>query len=166
MARNPFRQIRDAAADHPPDEQPQVVTEAIHETIPFVGTADLAIQTYTSTQVTARLHDAPRVHNHIGGLHAAAMALLVETVTGLVVALNVPDASTPVLRAMELDFQRRAAGALQATATLTEAEASRIRARPLGKIDVPVTLSDASDQAPLACAMQWAWLPKARVLDS
>lgn len=161
---NPFTRILRAHADRAPEERIRAITEAVGETIPFVKTAGLDVETYTPTRVTARLPDQPQVQNHVGGLHAAAMALLAETVTGLVVALNVPGESVPVIRTLHIDFRRRAEPPLRATATLTDDEAERIRSRPIGKVDVPLTLADATDEAPLDCAIQWAWLPKSRAL--
>jgi acyl-coenzyme A thioesterase PaaI-like protein len=161
---NSFTRILHAHADRPPEERIRAITEAVGETIPFVKTAGLVVETYTPTQVTAVLPHRPEVENHVGGLHAAAMALLAETATGLVVALNVPGESVPVIRSLHVDFRRRAAPPLRATATLSDDEAERIRSRPIGKIDVPLTLADATGEAPLDTAIQWAWLPKRRAI--
>jgi acyl-coenzyme A thioesterase PaaI-like protein len=160
---NPFTRILQAHADQPPEERRRAVTEAIGDTIPFVGTAGLTVDTYTPTCVAAQLTNQPHVQNHIGGLHAAAMTLLVETVTGLVVALNVPGDSVPVIRSLDVSFQRRAESPLRAEATLSDAEAHRIQSSPVGKIEVPVTVRDASDQAPVVCTLHWAWIPADRV---
>jgi len=165
-ADNPFARILHAHAGKPPDARPQAITADVGDVIPFVGTAGLSIDAYTPTRVAATLANAPRVQNHIGGLHAAAIALLAETVTGLVVALNVPDESVPVLRTLDVSFRRRAAPPLRAEATLSDAEAERIRASAIGKIDVPVTTADASDRAPIQAALQWAWLPQHRVQNA
>jgi len=143
-----------------------LISWAIGRTIRFVGTAGIEIDTLTPTRVVARLPNRSRVQNHVGGLHAAAMALLAETVTGLVVALNVPGESVPVIRTLEVSFQRRAKGALTAEATLSPTESERIQTSSIGKIDVPVTVTDASDRTPITCTLQWAWLPKERVLRS
>lgn len=143
-----------------------LISWAIGRTIRFVGTAGLKIDTLTPTRVSGRLPNRSRVQNHVGGLHAAAMALLVETVTGLVVALNVPGESTPVLRTLNVSFQRRAEGALTAEATLAPEESERIQHSSVGKLDVPVTVTDASDHTPITCTLQWAWLPTKRVLSS
>ena len=96
-------------------------------------------------------------------LHAAALALLVETATGLVVALNLAPPAVPLLRTMTLDFQRRARGAVRADATLTEADADRIHERPIGKIEVPFRLTDTHDAEPVTGTMQWAWIPEDRL---
>lgn len=161
---NPFTRILHAHTDQPPEERRQAITEAVGATIPFVKTAGLGVETYTPTRVVVVLPHRAEVENHIGGLHAAAMALLAETATGLVVALNVPGESVPVIRTLHIDFRRRAAPPLRATATLSDDEAERIRSHPIGKIDVPLTLVDATDEAPLDTAIQWAWLPERRVM--
>ncbi len=163
---NPFTRILQAHTDRPPDERQRAVTDAIGETIPFVGAANLTIEAYAPTRVAARLDDQLHVRNHIGGLHAAAMTLLVETVTGLVVALNVPSDSVPIIRALDVSFQRRAEPPLRAEATLSDEEAHRIQTSPIGKIEVPVTVRDAADQAPIACTLHWAWMPSDRVQRS
>lgn len=163
---NPFARILEAHADAAPDERQHKVTKAIGDTIPFVRTAGLTIDTYTPTRVVAQLANHPHVQNHIGGLHAAAMALLAETVTGLVVALNVPDESVPVIRALDVSYQRRAQGPLRAEARLSDEEAHRIQTAPIGKIEVPVEVHDAARQTPIACTMHWAWIPSDRLQRS
>ncbi len=160
---NPFARILHAHAEKPPEARQHAVTADVGDIIPFVGTAGLTIETYTANRVVAALANTPRVQNHIGGLHAAAIALLAETVTGLVVALNVPEASVPVLRTLDVSFQRRANPPLRAEATLPDDEVERIRSSSIGKIDVPVTAADASDHAPIQAVLQWAWLPQRRV---
>ena len=160
---NRFTEITRRFADQPDTERRALVSEAVGHTIPFVGTAGLFIETMTPTEVAVRLRDRRAVHNHVGGLHAAAMTLLAETATGLVVAQNVVAASVPLLRALEVQFRRRAEGSLHAVATLTAAEAERIQTSEIGKLDVPVRLTDESGAHPVECAMHWAWMPARRV---
>jgi acyl-coenzyme A thioesterase PaaI-like protein len=160
---NPFVRILHAHANKPPATRRQAVTDDVADVIPFVGTAGLTIEAYTPTRVEAILANNPHVQNHIGGLHAAAIALLAETVTGLVVALNVPDESVPVLRTLDVSFKRRAEAPLRAEATLSDADAQRIRTSSIGKIIAPMTATDASSRAPIKAALQWAWLPKSRM---
>ena len=161
---NPFTRIVQRYGWLPESLRQPLISWAIGRTIRFVGTAGLDIETLTPTRVAARLANRPRVQNHVGGLHAAAMVLLVESVTGLVVAMNVPGESMPIIRTLDVSFQRRAEGALTAEATLAPEESDRIQTSPIGKIDVPVTVTDAADRAPIDCTLQWAWLPKERVL--
>jgi acyl-coenzyme A thioesterase PaaI-like protein len=104
------------------------------------------------------------VQNHLGGLHAAALALLAETASGLVVALNVPSGSSPLLRTMDVSFDRFTRDAVQAEATLSDAEADQVQSRPIGKIDVDVTLTAPTDDTTLvSSSLQWAWVPEERL---
>jgi uncharacterized protein (TIGR00369 family) len=82
--------------------------------VKLVGTAGLRIEALTGEHCVATLANNARVRNHIGGVHAAAMALLAETVTGFVVGMNVPDDRVPVIKSMHVDYTKRAKGGLRA----------------------------------------------------
>jgi acyl-coenzyme A thioesterase PaaI-like protein len=159
----PFSDIFERYAGHPAPLRRPLVTHAVGKVIPFVATAGCFVEAYTPTRVAVSLDDRAAVHNHIGGLHAAALSLLAETASGLVVALNVPDGSVPVPRSMTVDFQRRAAGRVTAEATLAEEEAAGIRERPVGKIEVALSIEDADGRAPVASTLEWAWLPESKL---
>jgi len=163
-ATNPFADIAARFANHPPRLRRPLVTEAVGRVIPFVDTAGCSVETYTPTRVAVRLGNRTAVQNHLGGLHAAALALLAETASGLVVALNVPPASAPLLRTMDVSFERFARHAVQADATLSDEEADRIQSRPIGRIDVEVTLTAPEDDEQLVSStLEWAWLPEERL---
>jgi acyl-coenzyme A thioesterase PaaI-like protein len=161
---NPFVRIADRFAGHPDHVRGPLVTKAVGEVIPFVSTAGCFIDAYTPTRVAVRLDNRKDVQNHLEGLHAAALALLAETASGLVVALNVPSGSAPLLRTMEVSFDRFTRDAVQAEATLSDGEAEQIQSRPIGRIDVDVTLMAPDDGETLVSSqLQWAWLPEERL---
>ena len=163
-ATNPFAEIAARYAEHPPRLRRPLVTQAVGRVIPFVDTAGCSVEAYTPTRVAVRLDNRTAVQNHLGGLHAAALALLAETASGLVVALSVPPASAPLLRTMDVDFERFARHAVEAEATLTADETDRIESRPIGRIDVEVTLTaPADDETLVASTLEWAWLPEERL---
>ncbi len=163
---NPFVQIADRYAETPPRLRRPLVTKAVGEVIPFVSTAECFVEAYTPRRVAVRLDNDQAVQNHLGGLHAAALALLAETATGLVVALNVPDGSSPLLRTMDLSFDEFARSAVQAEATLTSEAGAQIQSRPLGQIEVDVALTAPEDDTPLVSGtLKWAWVPEERVSD-
>ena len=159
---NVFARIARRHTGRPPDERQRLLTRDVGEAIPFVGTAGLGVEVLRPTRVVVRLVPGRGTQNHIGGTHAAAMTLLAETATGLIVAQNVPAESVPVLRTLEVEFQRRAEGALRATAQLSVEEVQRIRRRPIGKVEAPVTVRDAGGEAPIQATLYWAWLPRSR----
>jgi uncharacterized protein (TIGR00369 family) len=159
---NPFPSIARRFTPCPDDLRPEGLTQAIGDAIPFVDTAGLRIHTYTQKEVTVQLEATRRVANHIGTIHAAALALLAETASGLVVALNISDESVPVVRTLNVDFQRPASASIAATATLDADTRLRLQERPIGRIDVPVDLM-MSGVAVVQAHAQWAWLPAERL---
>ena len=163
---NPFARIADRYRDVPPRLRRPLVTKAVGEVIPFVDTAGCFIEAYTPRRVAVRLDNETRLRNHLGGLHAAALALLAETATGLVVALNVPDGSSPLLRTMNISFDAFARETVQAEATLTDDESAQVQSRSIGQIEVDVTLAAPDDDTTFVSGtLKWAWLPKERLSE-
>ena len=140
--------------------RPKAVSLAIRRAIPFVGTAGVDVLEVSPTRVELALANRRRVRNHIGGVHAAASALLAETASGLVVGMNVPDDAVPVLREMRIRYVRRAEGGLRASARLEPRQAESIQDSLSGDVEVPVMLTDAAGAQPVECVMTWAWRPK------
>lgn len=164
---NPFVRIADQYEEVPLRLRRPLVTKAVGDVIPFVGTVGCFIEAYTPHRVAVRLDNEQRLRNHLGGLHAAALALLAETATGLVVALNVPDGSTPLLRTMNVSFDEFARDAVLAEATLTDDESTKIQSRSLGQIGVDIVLSEPADDATLVSGtLKWAWVPEERLNDA
>lgn len=164
---NPFVRIADQYANAPRRLHRSLVTNAVGDVIPFVDTAGCFIDTYTPQRVAVRLDNEEAVQNHLGGLHAAALALLAETASGLVVALNVPDGSSPLLRTMNVSFDQFAREAVQAEATLTGDEADQIQSRSIGQIEVNVLLTPPDDDTTLVSGtLKWAWMPEERLADA
>jgi acyl-coenzyme A thioesterase PaaI-like protein len=103
-----------------------------------------------------------KVRNHIGGVHAAAMALLAETCTGAVFGLGLPPDKLPLLKKMEIDYVRRAQGALRAEATLALPQRRALANKERGDMVVPVKVTDSAGEEPIVCHMTWAWVQKKR----
>lgn len=130
--------------------------------VKFVGTAGLAVEELTTQRAVISVKNRTRVQNHIGGVHAAAMALLAETATGFVVGMNVPEDRTPVIKSMKVDFVKRSKGAMRAVAELTPEQVEAIRSTEKGEVTVQVAVTDEAGVEPVICQMIWAWTPKRR----
>jgi len=130
--------------------------------VKFVGTAGLHIEELTEARCVVSLANKTKVQNHIGGIHAAAMALLAETATGFVVGMNVPDDRVPVIKTMRVDYTKRAKGDLRAVATLSDEERARMRSDEKGEVTVAVCVTDGANVEPIRCEMVWAWTGKRR----
>lgn len=57
--------------------------------VKMAGAAGIHIDKLEEDKAILRLRNRRRVQNHIGGIHAAATALLAESATGAVFAMNV-----------------------------------------------------------------------------
>lgn len=163
---NPFVEIADRYADVPSGLRSPLVTNAVGTVIPFTGTAECYVDAYTPNRVAVSLQNRTEVQNHLGGIHAAALALLAESASGLVVALNIPDGSVPLLRTMDVSFDRFVRASAQAEAILTNDEAERIRSRSIGQIEVTVTVTAPDDETLVSGCLKWAWMPEERLPDT
>ncbi len=157
---NRMRRTLGKAEPLPPTLRRRAVAFAIRRTIPFVGTAGIDILEVEPGRVVLRLANRRGVRNHIGGVHAAAMALLAETASGLVLGMNVRDSALPVLREMNIAYVARASGGLEAVATLDEVARAAIQGTDRGDLAVPVTVTDSAGESPVECVMRWAWRPR------
>ena len=63
----------------------------------LAGHAGIQVLELRPERVHLRLENRRQVRNHIGGVHAAAMALLAESATGYIVGLSLPAGKTPVI---------------------------------------------------------------------
>jgi acyl-coenzyme A thioesterase PaaI-like protein len=113
----------------------------------------------TPQRVEIAVANQRRVQNHIHGVHAAAMTLLAETATGMVVGMNVRDDCVPLAKELKVAFKKRAQGALHAVATLTDAQCALMQQTDKGELTVAVQVTDESGAQPIECEFIWAWIP-------
>jgi len=130
--------------------------------VKFAGTTGVKIEKISHHQTRLSLKNEKSVQNHIGGIHAIAAAVLAESATGIVFGMNVPDSKLPLLKSMQVNYQRRMQGNLTAVATLTPEQIQQIEQQEKGDVIVPVIITDESGQQPIECAMEWAWVSKKR----
>lgn len=135
----------------------------IHRTVKFTGTASLDIEILDFNRATMVLKNRKKVQNHIGTIHATAMALLAETATGMVVGMNIPDDRVPVLKSMQIQYLKRAVGDMKACSRLLPEQIAQMRTEMKGETLVEVVVTDEENKEPIQCQMIWAWTPKRRV---
>lgn len=138
------------------------LTKALGVKVKMLGACKVDIDYMRFEESRLRLKNRKQVQNHIGGIHACGAALLAESATGLVIGMNVPDASVPVIKSINIQYVKRMEGDLLAIAQLTEEQINQIRTVEKGEMTVPVKVTDASGQEPVICDMVWAWVPKKR----
>lgn len=139
-----------------------LLSYVVGRTVKFVGTAGVQFEEMTTDRVVVTLKNKKKVRNHIGQVHAAAMILLAETATGMVVGMNVSDDKIPLIKSLKTDFVRRSKGMMRAEAWLDEVQKQRILTDEKGEVLVNVKVTDESGEVPIECEMLWAWIPKRR----
>lgn len=140
----------------------RMLTWAFGKNVPFMRTARLQFRDLSEERAVLTLRNRRRVQNHIHSVHAAVVALLAETATGTLLAMNLSDDRVPLLKSMQVEYHKRAKGDLLAEATLAAPARARILAEEKGEIVVPVKVTDESGEEPVQCRMLWAWVPKHR----
>ncbi|TDF35696.1 DUF4442 domain-containing protein [Alteromonadaceae bacterium M269] len=137
----------------------RIITFLFNNKVKLAGTAKLKITDLTPQSVTFHQRNKKRVQNHIGGIHAAAMALLAESATGFIVGINLPGDKLPLLKTLHVDYLKRAVGDMTAVAILTDEQLEKVKTEEKGEVSVQVQVSDESGGEPISCEMVWAWIP-------
>ncbi|HSC47343.1 MAG TPA: DUF4442 domain-containing protein [Gammaproteobacteria bacterium] len=137
-----------------------LITWVFGGTVHFVRTAGLKFEELSGDRAVLMVLNKRRVQNHIGTVHAAAVALLGETATGAVFGMSVPDDKIPLLKSMRINYLRRSQGTLRAEATLSAELRARIGGEEKGEVSVPVRISDETGEPTVDAEYIWAWRPK------
>ena len=140
----------------------KAVTFMFNSQVKFAGTGGCRFEELEEGRSVLTMKNRRKVQNHIGGIHAAGMALLAETATGACLGMTLPGDRIPLLKSMHVDYVKRATGNLRAEATLTEGQRQHILSNEKGDLIVPVRVTDEAGVEPIQCQMQWAWVPKKR----
>ncbi len=132
----------------------------IGRTVKFTGTAGIHYAKMSPEEVIIELKNRKKVQNHIGQIHAAAMILLAETATGMVLGMNIPDDKLPLAKSIQTKFIRRSSGAMRAVATFSATQAALIAKEDKGEVQIEVKITDETGEVPIECQIIWAWIPK------
>jgi len=146
----------------PPAFRSFAMSKAFGSVIKYAGHSGIRFEELTDDKCVVSIKNKKKVQNHIGGVHAAAMALLAETATGFVFGMNVPDSKLPVIKKMDIDYVKRSTGDMRAVATLSAEDIARIQTEEKGEVTVPVIITDEANVEPIKASMTWAWTAKKR----
>lgn len=142
--------------------RPFLLTKLFCSQVKYANTSGVKLIEVSNNKAVLTLANKKRIQNHIGGVHAIAAALLAESATGIVFGINVPDTCVPLIKTIHIDYQRRMQGALKAVATITNEQIKQVIEQPKGDLMVNVEITDESNEQPIICQMQWAWVSKKR----
>ncbi len=142
--------------------QQPLLSYMIGKTVKYIGTSGVKCLELTPKRSVFFLKNKRKVGNHIGGIHAAAMALLAETATGMLVGMNIPADKVGVIKTLKIDYLKRVTGDLTAVATVTDEQIKLITTTEKGDTNIQVTITDSDNKEPIEATMIWAWIPKKR----
>ncbi|GAC35259.1 DUF4442 domain-containing protein [Paraglaciecola polaris] len=157
---NPLRKFVDKVNQYPASVSAFLMTKVFRFKVKLAGTTSIEVVSTDGRRVEYRLKNRTKVQNHIGSVHAAAMALLAESATGFIVGINLPGDKLPLIKCMNLNYVKRATGDMTAVATLTDAQIALLAQQEKGEINVQVKVTDETGIQPVECEMIWAWVPK------
>ena len=164
--RNRLTKLVNATSKLPQGIRSTLLSKTFGRIVPMVGSAKLRYVELSPAKVVVKIANHKAMQNHIGQVHACAMALLAETATGFVTAMNVPDTAIMLIKSLKVDFKRPTQGAMTAVATLTPEQQALMQNSDKGETLVQVIVTDESGEAPIQCEMLWAWLAKSQLKKS
>ncbi|NNH88161.1 DUF4442 domain-containing protein [Acinetobacter terrae] len=160
---NRLSKLVKATAKLPKGIRSTLWSKAFGRVVPMVGSANIRYLEVSHAKVVVKIENHRAMQNHIGQVHACAMALIAETATGFVTGMNVPDSCIVLIKSFKIDFKRPTKGAMTATATLTDEQQKLMQSTEKGETLVSVRVTDESGEEPIQCEMLWAWVSKSQL---
>ena len=160
---NRLSKLVKATAKLPKGIRSTLWSKAFGRIVPMVGSANIRYLEVSHSKVVVKIENHRAMQNHIGQVHACAMALIAETATGFVTGMNVPDSCIVLIKSFKVDFKRPSKGAMIATATLTDDQQKLMQSTEKGETLVNVKVTDESGEEPIQCEMLWAWIAKSQL---
>ena len=162
-ATNRLSKLVKATAKLPKGIRSTLWSKAFGRIVPMVGSANIRYLEVSHAKVVVKIENHRAMQNHIGQVHACAMALIAETATGFVTGMNVPDSCIVLIKSLKVDFKRPSKGAMTAIATLTDEQQKLMQSSEKGETLVSVIVTDETNQEPIQCEMLWAWVAKSQL---
>jgi uncharacterized protein (TIGR00369 family) len=160
QSKNQLHSVLDKIAFLPAPLQQKAASMVFSRVVPFINTAGCEFEKLTNQEVIVSIENKRKARNHIGQIHAAAMALIAETASGFVLAMNMPDDKLNLIKSMKVNYLKRTKGKMTAIATITPEQVALMHSQPKGDVIIEVHVTDETGEEPITCEMVWAWVPK------
>ncbi|WP_199443964.1 DUF4442 domain-containing protein [Umezawaea beigongshangensis] len=141
------------------------IGETMKKSVPWVGTSGVEFAEVSADRVVATLPDAPEVHNHVGGPHAAMMFGVGETASGAIVVAAFGEhlgRAVPLVVRAEIAYRKVAHGPLRAEAVLGRPVSEVVAELDAGtrpEFPVRVTISNAEGVTTGEMTVLWTLRP-------
>jgi len=122
--------------------------------VPYTGTIGARVESLTPGAATVSLRDRRAVRNHLGSVHAIALANLAEVTSGLAMLSALDPGVRGIPVAIHIEFMKKARGLLIATSNAAPPPVSQsIRA------DVSASIADAGGAVVAVATVTWQLSP-------
>lgn len=106
--RNFIRDLWDRLAPLPGGKR--LFSKVLGVAVPYTGTIAAEVEELGAGRAVTRLRDRRAVRNHLGSIHAIALANLAELTGNLAVAYTMPDDARFIVAGMSLEYPKKARG--------------------------------------------------------
>ena len=135
---------------------PWIFSRLLGTIVPYTGTVGARVDMLKPGFCRVRLRDRRRVRNHLGSIHAIALANLAEFSGGLALMSALPDGMRGILVNFTIDYARKARGELVAESAAPIPIADEER-----DYGVHITVRDAAGATVARAVARWRIAPQA-----
>lgn len=133
---------------------PWLFSRALGRRVPYTGSLGARVEALERGRARVRLRDRRAVRNHLGSVHAVALANLGELATGLAVLTALPPGVRGIVLRLEVDYLRKARGTLTAEARWSPPEPPALPTLPAEAI-AEARIHDAGDEIVAIVRSTW-----------